>query len=165
MMVAVQIYIISFSTVDLVFAFAAGETFVARSTVESVVAWPAARLVVTVTTVHLVGATTTFHGVGAEAAFDKVIAPLPAVLPEDASGERISATDCFYHDAQNWRREVEGLEPLPEPVAALHRVVATQGVDPVHPFGAGNLIGLFRAPAFAIWGSGTGDRFAATCHE
>jgi hypothetical protein len=49
---------------------------------------------------------------------------------------------------------VERLESLPEPVAALHRVVAAQGVDPVHPSGAGNLIGPFRAPAFAIWAGG-----------
>src|SRR5215218_2017236 len=34
--VAVQVYIVSQSTVDFVFAFAAGESFVARSTVESV---------------------------------------------------------------------------------------------------------------------------------
>jgi hypothetical protein len=60
---------------------------------------------------------------------------------------------------------VERLEPLPEPVAALHRVVTAQGVDLVHPSGAGNLIGLFCAPAFAIWAGGAGDRLAATCRE
>lgn len=84
--------------------------------------------------------------------------------PEDVAGEAIRRADRFYHDAQNWR-EVEGLEPLPEPVAALHRVVAAQGVDLVHPHGAGNLIGHLCALAFAIWTGGAGDRFAATWHE
>ncbi len=149
---------------DLVFAFAAGHSIVARSTVEIVVAWPTAHLVVTITAVHLVGAATTFHRVSAEAAFDKVIAPRPALQPEDVAGARISAVDGFYHDVENWR-EVEGLESLPEPIAALHRVVAAQGVDLIHPYGAGDLIGLFCAPAFAIWAGGAGDRFAATCHE
>src|SRR5215216_3437711 len=52
--VAVQVYIVSFSTVDHIFAFSAGESFVARSTVESV---------------------TTFHkDSGHRNAFDKVIA-------------------------------------------------------------------------------------------
>jgi hypothetical protein len=128
--------------VDLVFAFAAGQMFVARSTVEIVVAWPTAHLVVTITAVHRIGAATTFHRVSAEAAFDKVIAPRPA------PHERISAADRFYHDVENWR-EVEGLEPLPEPVAALHRVVAAQGVDLIHPYGAGDLIGHLCAPPFA----------------
>jgi hypothetical protein len=39
------------------------------------------------------------------------------------------------------------MEPLPEPVAAFHRVVA-QGADLVNPSGAGDLIGLPCAPAF-----------------
>src|SRR5215204_466784 len=153
--VAVQVYIVSLFTVDLVCAFAAGESIVARSTEENVLACPAAHLVVTVTAVHLVSATTTFQIVSAEAAFDKVIAPRLAVQPEDVAGEAISRTDGFYHDAQNWR-EVEGLEPLPEP-AALHRVVAVQGIDLVHPYGAGNLIGHLCAPAFVTWAGGASD--------
>src|SRR5687768_14717368 len=130
--------------------------FVARSTVEIVVAWPTAHLVVTITAVHRIGAATTFHRVSAEAAFDKVIAPRLAAQPKDVAGEPISAADGFYHDAQNWR-EVEGLEPLPEHVAALHRVVAVQGVDLIHPFSASNLIGLLCAPAFATWAGGASD--------
>src|SRR5215207_4237279 len=161
LLVAVQVYIVSFSTVDHVFAFGARDSFFARPTVESVVAWPAARRVVTLTAVRLVGATTTFHRVGAEAAFDEVIAPRRAPQPEDASGEYIGAADRFYHDVENWRREVQGLEPLPEPVAALHRVVA-QGVYCVRSGGASDPIGRLCAPAFAIRVGGAGDRCAAT---
>jgi len=46
------------------------------------------------------------------------------------------------------------MEPLLEPVAAFNRVVAAQGVDLVNPSGAGDLIGLSCAPAFAIWAGG-----------
>ena len=94
--------------------------------------------------------------VSAEAAFDKVIAPRLAVQPEDVAGEPISAADGFYHDIEKWR-EVGRLEPLPEPVAALHRVVAAQGVDLVHPHGAGNLVGHLCALAFSIWTGGASD--------